>query len=246
MSSPKRDSPAEFYEGFVMLFPSKGDRVGTGSVIPTKFQPPNVDDKPQSLFPPGISLRASPHVARFINRTNEAQLLIFTDGACLDNGGVNARAGCSFVFRPPKPENRIIDHVRFRLEEQGPTGEPHLQTSNRAELRAVIAALRFREWDGEGFTSIVIATDSEYVVEGITNWVRRWLRNGWKTSVGAVKNQDLWKCLLGEMEKWNERGVQVQFWRIPREWNSVADSRAKQGAEESVQIGFTDPKGLLV
>jgi ribonuclease HI len=48
------------------------------------------------------------------------------------------------------------------------------------------------------------------------------------------------------MEKWNERGVQVQFWRIPREWNSVADSRAKQGAEESVQIGFTDPKGLLV
>jgi ribonuclease HI len=78
---------------------------------------------------------------------------------------------------PPK----TVGYANFHLEKEGPFGEPSLQTSNRAELRAVIAALRFRAWQGEGFKSLVIATDSEYVVEGATNWARGWLRNNWRT-----------------------------------------------------------------
>ncbi|KAL2801780.1 ribonuclease H-like domain-containing protein [Aspergillus granulosus] len=216
-------------------------------VIPTKFDPPRASDTPQTLFPPGISNRAAPPVLRFLHATNTRQFLIYTDGACLGNGQANPRAGCSFVFRPSTQQPEVHGYMRFRLESQGPTGEIHPQTSNRAELRAVIAALRFRFWPGEGCKSLVIATDSEYVVEGATSWVRGWLRRGWKTSTAAaVKNQDLWECLLHEIEQQNGRGLQVKFWRIPREWNTEADRHAKYAASEEAQDSFSDVFGVLV
>lgn len=119
------------------------------------------------------------------------------------------------------------------MEKKGPFGDDSLQTSNRAELRAVIAALRFRHWPGEGFHTLVFATDSEYVVEGATKWAKNWVENGWvKRDGAAVKNQDLWEALLGEIEKFSDHGMNVEFWRIPREWNTVADAAAKDAAEQ--------------
>ncbi|KAB8213079.1 ribonuclease H-like domain-containing protein [Aspergillus novoparasiticus] len=225
--------------GLSTFFPRP--RAGTGRVIPTKFQPPSTSDTPQSLFPPGISSRGIPSVCRFIHRTNNELFLIYTDGACLDNGRANPRAGCSFVFKPSTPQPKGLGSVHFRLEDDGPTGEAHPQTSNRAELRAVIAALRFRFWPGEGFTSLLIATDSEYVVEGVTSWVRGWLQRGWRTRTGSVvKNRDLWECILGEIERWDGHGMQVKFWRIPRDWNKEADYHAKIAASEDTIERFTD------
>ncbi|OXV07717.1 hypothetical protein Egran_04519 [Elaphomyces granulatus] len=150
-------------------------------VIPEKFIciPPNETDTPQSLFPPGVGINAIPPVRRFIRRSNRTEVLIYTDSACLDNGRENPKGGCAFVFRPSTSTD-IHGHVAFRLENEGPTGQRHQQTSNRAELRAIIGALRFRAWNGEGFKTIVIATDSEYIVNGSTGFVRGWLRNGWK------------------------------------------------------------------
>lgn len=221
--------------------------VGTGRVIPTKFHPPNSSDTPESLFPLSIGRRSSPHVRRFIRSSNVGtQFLIYTDGACLDNGGANPRAGCAFVFKPTTQNPSVRGYVAFRLEDEGPTGERNLQTSNRAELRAVIAALRFRHWPGEGADGLVVATDSEYVAEGITTWVRGWLRRGWRTSMGApVKNQDLWRCLLGEVDFWNEKGMSIEFWRIPREWNTEADRHAKEAANQVPIDKFADLKGVL-
>ena len=135
-----------------------------------------------------------------------------------------------------------------RLEKKGPFGEGALQTSNRAELRAVIAALRFRYWPGEGFHTLVIATDSEYVVEGATNWARAWIQNGWvKRDGSAVKNRDLWEALLGELEKYKEEGMAIQFWKIPREWNMVADAAAKQAAAaEDAPNRWMDVMGMKI
>lgn len=121
--------------------------------------------------------------------------------------------------------------VSGRLENQGPFGEDGVQSSNRAELRAVIAALRFRNWAGEGFHTMVIATDSEYTAEGSTKWATTWMKNGWKTSGhAAVKNKDLWEILLGEVERHKDAGLTIHFWRIPRGWNTVADEAAKKAA----------------
>jgi ribonuclease HI len=224
----------------------------TGRVIPEKFVPPLPEDRPQDLFPLSDGQAPSLHpsiCARFIRANNKRQFLIYTDGACSENGGADARGGCSFVYKNSTqipgqhPKNGLVS---FPLEKRGPTGEVHQHTSNRAELRAVIAALRFRLWDGEGFTSLVIATDSEYVAHGATQWVKAWLRNGWKTRTGAtVKNQDLWKCLFGQIEECDRRGLRVQFWRIPRQWNVVADQCAKEAVHESPGEGFNDIFGVL-
>ncbi|KAJ7583404.1 ribonuclease H-like domain-containing protein [Mycena floridula] len=79
--------------------------------------------------------------------------------------------------------------------------------------------------------TIVIATDSEYVVRGISEYIFKWQSNGWVTSRGeAVKNQDLWLMLLAAVEEYENRGVKVQFWQIPREMNIEADASARLGA----------------
>ncbi|KAJ5951109.1 uncharacterized protein N7479_009522 [Penicillium vulpinum] len=119
-------------------------RIGTGRVIPTKFIPPNPGrDTPQRLFAPGISAKDIPPPYEFIRRDgNRTQFLVYTDGACLSNGQPRPRAGCSFIFRPSSSEVR--GNISFPSELEGPSGQQYAQTSNRAGLRAVLAALRFR------------------------------------------------------------------------------------------------------
>jgi ribonuclease HI len=181
--------------------------------------------------PQGNSLPARPILVRYTHRDDASTVLIRTDGACLDNGQANPKAGWAFWHGVNDDGTQLV--ASARLEAKGPFGAAAAQTSNRAELRAVIAALRFRHWPGEGFGTLVVATDSEYVVEGATKWAKTWMEKGWKTSAGAdVKNKDLWQALLGEIERASDNGLAVQFWRIPREWNTVADAAAKSAAAQ--------------
>ncbi|KAI1206795.1 ribonuclease H-like protein [Annulohypoxylon truncatum] len=211
---------------------------GTGQVFPTQFTPPTGSSiMPTELFP---SKEISATVTRYIHRNDTGAVLVFTDGACLNNGKPDPKAGWAFVQGPGRADKPAL--ISARLEIKGPWGDESIQSSNRAELRAVIAALRYQNWPGEGFRTITIATDSEYVVEGSTKWAKTWVTNNWKTSVGAdVKNKDLWEMLMGEAEKWKDQGLSIQFWRIPREWNEVADEAAKKAASEFEDIdGWTD------
>ncbi|UNI23037.1 Ribonuclease H [Purpureocillium takamizusanense] len=188
-------------------------------------------------------LATVPNCIRFVRRTDRDQLLIYADGACINNGQANPKAGWAFVYKPGVDNHPIS--VGARLESKGPFGDAAQQTSNRAELRAVLAALRFRVWSGEGFTKLVLATDSEYAAEGATSWARGWMRNGWKTRVGVeVKNRDLWEALLGEIEKLDGAGVEVQFWRIPRAMNRAADCAAKEAAQQAEVLSFQDVTGV--
>ncbi|GKZ35741.1 hypothetical protein AbraIFM66950_006494 [Aspergillus brasiliensis] len=223
-------------------------RVGTGRVFPTRFNPPNPDDTPSSLFPPGVRLDTVPQVHRFIRENNPRQLLLYTNGTCLEDSKGHPRGGCGVVYRSSVdlPRHKA-NYFKLPLEMKGPGGQKHPHTSNRAELRAVIAACRFRCWTGEGFNRMVIATDSEYVVEGATCWAQGWIQRGWKTRTGnPVKNKDLWECLLGEVERWGDHGMQIQFWQIPKEWNTDACYYAKQAALETPAKNFGDVSGFLV
>jgi len=95
-----------------------------------------------------------------------------------------------------------------------------------------------RPWPQEGWETLVIAADSEYVVRGATQYCHAWLRNGWKTSSGGdVVNQDLWGSVLESIAEFRENGLEVQFWHIPRGLNSVADRLAKDGAQSS-PVGY--------
>ncbi|RSM20655.1 hypothetical protein CDV31_000341 [Fusarium ambrosium] len=212
---------------------------GTRRVLASIFEPPSPTSTPAEVFPAGTSRRTDPHVYRFINRNNPDEFLILTDGTCLGNGHPDARAGWAFVF---KPETICKSGtVSGRLEYYGPFGDHYAQTNNRAELRAVLAALRFCYWPHDGFTTLVVATDSQYVAKGATEWGYGWVQNGWRSSNGeGVKNRDLWEALYGEFERLDEAGVKVEFWRIPREMNEVADRAAKQAAEFEGQTWFCD------
>ncbi|ODA78090.1 hypothetical protein RJ55_06693 [Drechmeria coniospora] len=202
---------------------------GTGRAFPSAFTPPSATATPGALFPPGIGHDAVPKVFRFIRRDDAKQILIYAGGACLDEDGqADAPAAWSFVFQPTL--HGRLGALSDTLEKQGPYGD-EAPTRDRATLRAVVGALHSHAWDDEGFTTVVLAVDSDYVAEGATVGIRRWLRNGWQTSTGeAVENKDMWEMILGIIEELDRRGVDVQFWRITPELNATATRTAKATA----------------
>ena len=216
-------------------------RRGTGTVFPSVFRPPLPTSHPAELFPP-TPMDRGPAI-RFVSRDDPAKVLVYTDGACTNNGQPWSRAGWAVVYgRPGRGEQSSAGVVSSQLEDKGPFGDDNVATSNRAELRAIIAALRLCDWRGDGFDSMVIATDSSYVVDGATGWVKGWLRNGWTTRTGgSVKNRDLWDLLLGEVERWKDHGLHVEFWKIPRALNGDADGAAKRAiSKEPADTDFRD------
>lgn len=199
------------------------------------FAPPYI--QLLDLYRPAINQCSYP-APRYLSGTS---MLIFTDGACLDNGRTDRhpRAGFGFVFRPNEPGKQT--NVSRALEHS----DYHVPTSNRAELRAAIAALQFREWDGEGADEVVIATDSEYLVLGICDRIHLWVERGWLTAARKpVANRDLWEILLDRVCHFERMHVAVKFWHIPREWNTEADRLAKEGAHKVPAAQFTIISGV--
>lgn len=104
------------------------------------------------------------------------EVSIFTDGACQGNPG-------------PGGWGALLVYGSKRLELSG--GEP-ATTNNRMELAAAIEALRVLKEP----CRIRLTTDSSYLKDGITKWIRGWKARGWRTSAKqAVKNEDLWRAL---------------------------------------------------
>jgi ribonuclease HI len=101
---------------------------------------------------------------------------IYTDGACSGNPG-------------PGGWGAIL---RWNGSEKELSGGERDTTNNRMELTAAIMAL-------ESLTRPVpvrVHTDSQYVKDGITQWIAGWKKNGWKTAARKpVKNEDLWRRL---------------------------------------------------
>ncbi|KAL1852813.1 hypothetical protein Daus18300_012057 [Diaporthe australafricana] len=228
------EEPDEPTEDILRVLGSGTEKVrGTGKVFPSKFVSSNSNTAPLQEFP---NRHRHLDILRCTHSNDNTKLLLMTDGACLNNGQPNPRAGYAIFQGESIVRKPLV--VSGRLENRGPWGDEGSQTSNRAELRAVLAALRMRHWRGEGFKTVVFATDSSYVVDGATQWARGWVNNSWRTkgargSGGAdVKNKDLWEMLLGECERADGFGLAVQFWQIPREWNTLADAGAKKGAAE--------------
>lgn len=101
---------------------------------------------------------------------------LFTDGACLGNPGPGGWAA-------------LLRHAGVERELSG--GEAQT-TNNRMELMAVIGGLEALRRP----CSVILTTDSQYVMRGIVEWMPRWIAKGWRTAAGsAVKNRDLWERL---------------------------------------------------
>lgn len=101
---------------------------------------------------------------------------IFTDGACSGNPGPG---GWGALLRHKGRERELC-------------GGEEATTNNRMELMAAIAALE----ELKRPSTVHLYTDSQYVRTGITEWIERWRKNGWKTADRKpVKNADLWQKL---------------------------------------------------
>lgn len=182
-----------------------------------RFQAPP-ESRPTDLFAVKPN-RCSVPAYRFVRKDDKCQALLFTAGACVNSGrNSDARAGWAISVGP----QRII---KGELESPGPehSNNPHpWQMSNRAELWAVIVALQLRVWKGEGFDTMVIATDSEYVARGYSEWLPAWKRRKWKTARGSdVANKDMWQKLERAIQKVASCGTQVLFWQVPRASNDA-------------------------
>ena len=166
---------------------------------------------------------------RMLNFTNPNQILVYVKGSCLGNGGagrnLKPRGGWAYTY---KTANLPYRSIKGSVPWHGPTGVKYTPTNMRADLEAAIAALEV-DWAGQGYTSVVFATNSQYVVNGILQWCAEWSARGWRN----VKNDDLWKKLLRTISDRNQNGLEVQFWRIPRSWNHVADKAAKVAAKHA-------------
>ncbi|KAF2472779.1 ribonuclease H-like protein [Lindgomyces ingoldianus] len=111
-----------------------------------------------------------------------------------------------------------------------------LRLNQRAELCAAKPGLEFfAEAYNKGSKSEaeawIIATNSEYVVKGITEWLSTWKRNDWRTTKGSKSaNLDLFVALDGVITKHEAENVKIGLWHIPREHNKLANRLAKAAA----------------
>lgn len=153
-----------------------------------------------------------------------AELVCFTDGSCINNGKRNARAGFAVVWP--------FD-CKFNISKK--LVEAAVPTNNRAELHAVLCALRQAdEMDSGKERKLVLYTDSELIVKTVTQWLPGWIKNDFKTSKKTpVANQDLIKDLAKRL---SARPVQFQHVRAhtsSSSWEAKFNAEADRLAREA-------------
>ena len=144
------------------------------------------------------------------------EVVIYTDGACSGNPGPG---GWGVVLRWNATEKELHG------------GDPQT-TNNRMELMAAIQALEALNRPAK----VQLHTDSKYLLDGITRWIKGWQRNGWLTSAKRpVKNADLWRRLVQAMDGHEVTWLWVKG-HAGDEGNERADALARLGIEETAAV----------
>ena len=151
------------------------------------------------------------------------QVQIYTDGACKGNPGPG---GWGVLLRHGTTEKELFG------------GEP-LTTNNRMELTAVIEGLQALKRPCE----VDLYLDSQYVRQGITEWIAGWKAKGWRTAAKQpVKNVDLWNRLLAAMAPHDVSFVWVKG-HAGHDLNERCDELATTAADGNALVddeGFSD------
>lgn len=141
---------------------------------------------------------------------------IFTDGSCLGNPGPG---GIGVLLRYKNHEKTLSKGFQ-------------LTTNNRMELLAVIEALAMLKEP----CHVVLSSDSQYMKNGIQQWMYNWKRNNWRTAnKSPVKNQDLWIALDQAIAPHKLEWQWVKGHSGHRE-NEICDELAKAGANKPTLV----------
>ena len=125
--------------------------------------------------------RASKKLPGTLPKALPGEVLVWTDGACQGNPGPGGWAAV------------LVDDAGAELDERS-GGSPQT-TNNIMEMTAALEGMRALP---EG-SSVVLVTDSRYLLDGMTSWMAGWKQRGWKTAGGdPVKNKQLWLDLEAE------------------------------------------------
>ncbi|PWY93124.1 ribonuclease H-like protein [Aspergillus sclerotioniger CBS 115572] len=196
-------------------------------MYPSHFTPDDIQVRRGEcvlLACPG-SKRKCPHCNCHVCHTG--CIVIAVDGACHRNGQPGARASVGVYHGF---ESNWNASYLLSSEEN--------QTNQVAELVACETALidaRLMHEYGEKYgiedrklSIVVIKSDSEYVVRGMTEWIEKWKTNGWLNAKGQpVANREYFFRIDGIVESLEKKYVSVKFWHVPRELNKEADKLAK-------------------
>ena len=138
---------------------------------------------------------------------------IYTDGSCIQNPGNGGWAAIMLINN----EKKVI------------SGYKKNTTNNQMELMAAIEALKKIPIGEE----VQIYTDSKYVKMGITEWIKKWSQNNWKTSSKKkVKNLELWKELSSISKKHKIKWLWIKG-HAGDPINEEVDALAKKAAKSS-------------
>jgi len=138
-------------------------------------------------------------------------ITIYTDGACRGNPGPG---GWGVLVKSEQGDETLYG------------GEKNT-TNNRMELMAALEGLRHIAAGSE----VLLYTDSQYVRKGITEWMKNWKRNGWRTAAKKpVKNADLWQLLDTEAQRHEVKWHWVKG-HAGHPGNEAADALANQGVD---------------
>ena len=137
---------------------------------------------------------------------------IYTDGACSGNPG-------------PGGWGALLKRGSREKELWGGTADT---TNNRMEMTAAIEALKALKRP----CKVRLHTDSQYLKQGITSWIKNWKRNGWRTADRKpVKNVDLWQALEAELETHDVKWIWVKG-HAGHDGNERADALANRGLDD--------------
>jgi ribonuclease HI len=151
---------------------------------------------------------------------------LYGDGACKGNPGTGGWGAVAY----------FTDGSVAELGGREPD-----TTNNRMEMQAAIEAMKFFVRSGQT-TPCTLYTDSEYVIKGVTSWIKGWKSRGWKTAAGKpVLNQDLWET-LDELSS----TIRSQAKGKPLKWEHVKGHAGNVGNERCDVIASSFAQGKPV
>ena len=151
---------------------------------------------------------------------NGKKVEIFSDGSCLGNPGPG---GWCALLRSGQSEKIVAG------------GEAHT-TNNRMELMAAVQGLEALKRP----CRVSFTTDSLYVRDGISQWLKGWMRNGWRTaSKKPVKNKDLWQRL----HQASDRQLEVDWHWVKAHRGHIENERVDEESRRQAVLAQNDLGG---